>query len=589
MRRLLATALTCLALTVSGLAFGAIPAHAEGEPVISAVDVSTPGHAKGTVTTTSAYVGIGIRENGGNLAQTSTVQPVSGSVTFDFETWGLTSGTVWVIGCATPDSSACGEPVESVPFAPLDVTPEVIFPQDTTIGPGQDYAIDVTDSGGGRLLAVWIGGSTWLQHNGSTVLNLTADGQGQLVIHRCSSWEFGPCRETSVVHALTVNRTISAITSVAWNSAKPTVLEPTIRVDEDGPIALTWYINRVPDGSVVDGFGGEVTGLTPDVDGALHPSLDITGLGTGQYKLMGSVSQAIADFGTVTGNLAENLPGSLKFGVDVTPPVIGSVTLSANSLYPYKDGYRDAVKVSFPGNVGSTDVARLTVVRDSTGETVRTLTTNCCNNAYTVTWGGRLSFDVPAPAGTYSLTVSLTDLAGNKARKFAGRVTVVRKKTSAHTLLRSLSAAGSKVDQSVGRCSTLRRPSLRGWAGSLGLYTNTKCRDTFKAGLIVTVHASRAPLGAVKYGKLRIDAYGGAAKAAPRSLAYLDYLQRSKEWLSASRMDPRVGIQDGLTVEGAKFVFDDRFMVWRLYTAKGAKYDIKSFKITLRYFTLVPE
>ena len=166
---------------------------------------------------------------------------------------------------------------------------------------------------------------------------------------------------------------------------------------------------------------------------------------------------------------------------------------------------------------------------------------------------------------------------------------MVRKKLAARTFRKTVSAGGSLKDQYVGRCSTLRKPSLRGWTGSLGLYTNTKCRRTFENSLIVTMHAVRTPLGAVKYGDFRVSAYGGAAKAAPRSLAYLEYLNRSEDWVADTRMSTSLTTHHGATRPGSNFVWGDRYVVWGAYTAMGAKYDIKNFTVTLKYFVLVAE
>jgi hypothetical protein len=600
MRRLLAPALACLALTVSGMAVTAGPAHAEGEPVISEIDLATPGHAKGTVTTSAPYAAVVLRDyySAIDVGQPVVLATQSGSAAFDLEAWGFQGGlVVSARACATAELSSCGTPVLTTDmFAPLDVQPEVTWPNDTTIGTGQGYSITVSDTGGGQLFATWSRDfdqtRTAVAHTGTTSLPLSNDGEGQVHVLRCNIDVPDACRDTGVARSLAVNREIYANASLPQvvndtpiSPAVGTKLQLNVYVNELSPVTLDWHLTRVSDGTAVDGFGGQVTGLGSDVASA-H-LLDLTGLGNGLYKLVGTVSKDTADFGTVTGTL----PGTLDFRVDNTAPVIGPVTKSASTVYPFQDGYQDTVTISVP-RTSYADVALLTIVRDSTGETIRTLSPYCpsCGKNFTFIWNARMYPATGVPAGTYSLTVSITDKASNRGEVSAGKVTVIRKKTEAHTYRKVVTAAGSKIDQRVGRCSTLRKPSLRGWAGSLGYYTNTKCRRTFDNSLVLTVHAVRAPQGAVKYGALRMWSYGGAAKAAPRSLAYFEILNRDDEWNEAStRMSPTLSSHGGAERVGAHFVSDDRYLFWRAYTAEGAKYDIKNFSVRLRYFTLVPE
>ena len=599
MRRQLAPALACLALTLSGLAVAVAPAYAEGEPVISAIDLSTPGHAKGTVTTTAPYVAVVLR---GYYTQYELSAPAfipvsAGSAAFDLEGWGIDDPVVVSArSCTTQLLASCGMPGFSDAFVPLDVEPQIAWPEDTTIGTGQEYAISViADPGGGELVAEWSRDSikAAIDPDGSTSLPLSIDGAGEVRVSRCQHYSPGYyCHDTGLIHSLTVNREIWATASLPQvandtpiSPALGTKLTVNIFVDEPGPVTLDWHLERVSDGSTVIGFGGQIAGY--GYGAPKETQLDLSGLGNGSYRFVGSTSKESIEFGTVTGDMRQQP----EFRVDNTAPVIGAVTKTDTSIYPYKDGYRDSASVSVP-RTSYSDIARLKIVSDSTGQTIRTLAPYCnsCSTKWTFPWNGRVYPDTPAPAGTYSLTLSITDKAGNHSEASAGKLTIVRRKTEAHTFRKSVTAAASKVDQRVGRCSTLRQPSLRGWAGSLGYYTNTKCRRTFDNSLVLTVHALRTPRGAVKYGVLRMWSYGGAAKAAPRSLAYFEILNRDDEWNEAStRMSPTLSSHGGAERVGAHFVFDDRYLIWRAYTAEGAKYDIKNFSVRLKYFVLIPE
>jgi len=593
MRRLLAPVLATLALTASGLALTTNPAHAAGEPVISAIDVSTPGHATGTVTSDAAYVAVVLHANGAawELGEPTFVGTTGGSASFDLETWGLDTGVVSARACTGQTIDSCGLPALSPSFTPLDVTPQVTWPEDTTIGTGQVYTVSVSDTAGGNLVAQWEHDywqtDTALSRSEPTTLPLTGDGEGDITVRRCSSLAWNVCHATGVRH-VTVNRVLSNWSEDYWlgeiSPAVGTKAEPVIHVYEGQSFTLDWHVTDSATGQALPGVGGQIADLTADAEGNIRPVFDLGAVTTNNknYDIEGTLSYQDPDFGTVTGPIR-----AMTFRIDTVAPAISSIKVSASSVYPYADGYRDKVTVTVQP-VGSDQYATVRLeVLNSSDTVIKSFPLASGYDASQFVWNGKTGSGTFAPAGGYHFRATIKDQAKNPGQLIQGSVTVVRKKLVARTFKKTVSAAGSLEDQYVGRCSTLRKPSLRGWSGSLGLYTNTKCRRTFEDGLIVTVHAVRTPAGAVRYGDFRVSAYGGAAKAAPRSLAYLEYLNRAEDWVADTRMGTSLTTHNGATRAGSNFVWGDRYVVWGAYTAEGAKYDIKSFTVRLTYFVLV--
>lgn len=605
MRRFLVPALTALTLAGSGLALAAAPASAAYATSLGPLSTATTGHVTGTVTTDAPYVRVSVRDDAwGFETDSHTVAAhAGGDVAFDLETWGVGNGTVIVEACQAAET-ACDAWVTS-DFVASDAAPTLAWPEDVTIGGTQEYAVTVTDAnGGGILRAVWEH-DYWqdlqtLSADAPTPLALQGNGQGAVRVFRCHEVGINVCRDTGVTREITVRRSIGSSVSLpqteggwAISPAAGTELDAVITPSVSGEYTFDWAVTRSSDGAAT-GVGGQETGLATDAEGRLHAFLDVTGLGNGLYTLEGTLTNTddafVAEFGTVSGATYE-----VGFNVDVTGPTVTGLTRSRTTVYPYRDNYQDTVGLT----VRTTgyqyyDTVQVKVQRnldaDPELETVRTLATTSSDDVnHRATWSGRRGDGSSAPAGTYTLVGVAFDKAGNRHELAQGTITVVRKRLSAlRTYKRTASATGTLEAQQVGRCSTLRKPSLRGWAGSMGLYTNTRCRRTFEDSLVLTIHAMQMPRAA-RYGDLRVAAYGGAAKAAPRSLAYLAYINRQDDLVASTQMSTRLTTHNGALRPGANFVFDDRYVVWSTYTAEGARYDIKNFTVTLKYQVLVAE
>lgn len=199
-------------------------------------------------------------------------------------------------------------------------------------------------------------------------------------------------------------------------------------------------------------------------------------------------------------------------------------------------------------------------------------------------WNGTNTAGEAVPAGTYTVFAlnSSEEEAGATANVVVSRQHLIRK-----TFRPTNVNAGRYAIKYVGRCSTLRKPSRRGWAGSAGFYANTKCKtQTWNASAVVGVYVVRVP-GAARYIDMHVDTYGGAAKAKPRSRAAIEYWSNTlNDWTATKFVASNVGWHNGLTRSATPMVDSDRYLGWRFAAAYKSQYDVKQFRVVVRYDVL---
>lgn len=280
---------------------------------------------------------------------------------------------------------------------------------------------------------------------------------------------------------------------------------------------------------------------------------------------------------------------------DRTPPVVQASSASPATFYPVVDGFRDTKRVDFVVTDETTTahtVLTIDVVGGPDNASLRTYTrSQVAPIQDSWQWDGRTTEGTLAPAGTYQMLVSATDPDGNVSESYGIPVTVSHARLVTKSFRRTVRAAGSKVDQFVGGCSALRRPSARGWTGSLGLYSNTRCRSDGQRSVVATAHAIRVPRAFQnRYGSLTVKLYGGAARSRPSSKALLEYLRvRDKEWVQDKFVGSPVGTKSGNTATAGLFVHEkstEPWVAWGLMTAVGHRYDVRDFTVVLTYTVL---
>ena len=260
------------------------------------------------------------------------------------------------------------------------------------------------------------------------------------------------------------------------------------------------------------------------------------------------------------------------------PPDVTAITSSPTTIYPRIATAKRPASTTITVTSTTNDVTSLEV-RDAADATVQTFDLTASD---TTQWNGRDTGGNLVPAGSYTLIA----FNGTEAATVTGTVTVslqhlVRKTYTVQTL------PTKAYFKQVGRCSTLRKPSRRGWAGSYGYYANTKCRtQTWTASSVITVHAVRVP-AAERYVDARIDAYGGAAKAQPGSRAGIDYWNNpGQKWVGFRFAGSKVAWHSGATLSATPLIDAQRFIAWRFYTAFKAQYDLAKFRVVVHYDVL---
>lgn len=264
-----------------------------------------------------------------------------------------------------------------------------------------------------------------------------------------------------------------------------------------------------------------------------------------------------------------------------TAPDITGITVSNSTIYPLIG------TAERPGNttitvVGQGGTVDHLEVRDATNATVHTLELGF--DGQSIAWQGRNANDVLLPAGTYTI-VAIGTAPGFEESPHTAQLTISRQHLVRTTFTRTI-AANRYALKLVGKCSTLRKPSRRGWAGSLGFYANTRCRtQTWNASRVLTLNATRLP-AAERYVDLHIDAYGGGAKARPGSRGEISYFTNDTDLTAVKFVGSKVGWHNGLTRSAGNLVDSNGWVAWRFATAFKSKYDVAKFRVVVRYDVL---
>ena len=599
MRRALVALLIACSATVVGVA----PAGAATAPIIDTMDwATTPGHVTGTVTSDAAWVHVALGEHGtwpgdkGFFA----VDPVSHQASFDLETWGFHSAggpatQVGVTPCTSDALASCttdgDQPLTlSEVFQPTDVRPEItLSPADGTVGAGEQLDLTVSDPvGGGLLKAWWIaqedGGTTAAQvidRNGTTQVTI-GEGVGTVRVVRCSDL---PTAELSCHHfeppldyPVEAHRTDTVLASVAGPA---TAAHPSIDVTihstlGDSVVTVDWRLTNPWGGELPEAPSGHATGTTA-ADGTFSFSVDATGLPTDAYGLTGSVHVTSPTWGEFTTALPAEGPW---IDVDTDAPSVTSITASRSIVRP-ESSTNSTVGIDALGpNAGAGDAF---VVLNPSGQPIRVLDTTVePGTAWHASFDGRRDDGTPLPSGVY--TIILRDPAGNVG---GTSVTVRVQRLVSKTYRVNLTARGSKVDQYVGRCSSLRTPASRGWSSSLGYYANTRCRSTRWAdAAVATQHRTVLPVAA-SYVDVQLSTYSGASRGYGRSQAVMLYDNPSETAAVASRtLGSPLATRAAARVPAAKVlrtVGGRRYVYWEVATAYGQRYDVKGFTIVAHY------
>lgn len=279
---------------------------------------------------------------------------------------------------------------------------------------------------------------------------------------------------------------------------------------------------------------------------------------------------------------------------DVTAPTV-SADVSNTIVFPARDGYRDHIKIT----ASADEPARFelwTWPVDPDTPARRVAHTDAMAAGRTVRWTTRFRWytddEDRVLSGDRVFEVRAIDEAGNVgSAQQVVEVDAARtlKVTAAYKLL----PAKYIYAKSVGRCSSLKRPSSHRWRGSLGYYSQTKCRARAKgASDVVVWHAAWLPMPLRRndYHRIWIDGWGGAARHQRSAYAVFglwdkkDHFHRTHQWTK------RVGWHTGAATRDKRFVRyqDGRpYLMWSVGLTDGSRFDVKKFGLWVEYTALI--
>ncbi|MFZ0323916.1 MAG: FlgD immunoglobulin-like domain containing protein [Actinomycetes bacterium] len=328
------------------------------------------------------------------------------------------------------------------------------------------------------------------------------------------------------------------------------------------------------------GFKLDGVQKTVDTSSPFSATLSLTGQAEGPH----TVSVVLCDAAGTT------CQGPNSNGVDVVKDTQGpswsALKANPSTFFPYRDGYRDTTRLSarVAGPAGSVRVD----IRSSGGAKVQHLDIGAVSRGLvTTTWNGRTSKGSVAKPGTYSFRFVGTDQHGVVGVSAAAKVVVSDDRLVKKTGSRSVTAVKSFLNNLSGDCSGVFKLGSKTpppyWSGGAGYYSNVSCRGQHSSALAGAVHGVAVP-SAIRYGKLRIDTYGGAAQKHGGTAAIF-YVRPNGDLAAGRTLGTAVGWHRGATAGMSAFV-SHRRVYWVAATVGGHWYNIKSFTVRYSYFVL---
>lgn len=588
MRRTTLQAAVAVLAGVPAMVGLAAPAQAFAAPAFSAVDVSTPGHARVAVSTDAPYVVAWLRSTTHSVRVTEPVfvPTANGEAAFDLETWGVDSAQVMARACADTAFANCDPIVLSGTFVPSDAAPSITWPGDDTVGAADVYSPDVADpEGGGLLVAVWKAERTVLDPGAAVALPLASDGAGSITVQRCSALAPTLCRSSGVTHEIEVNRVLEADGQLGPRYVNPDTAPLILQLHTlEGPAQTYTFDWQVADtaGVVVPGVGGIVENLIPDADGRFQAGIDVSALPDGLYSLVGRLAYTDPDFGEVGRHLDLG-----QFVIDRAAPAIATITFSSPSLYPYRDGFHDTVAVFFGGAENNT-TARVRVT-NADGLLLKKVSRSVQAMQAKFFWDGKDSSGTVVPAGTYTISADAVDAAGNQSVARTWTVTVKRQRLAWTTFNHTYPAVQTLDQVHVGSCSAVVKPSSYPWKGSIELRSASKCYRSGAPAVAETVHSVLLPAGTFVTGSVVLSVYG-ASTIDRMSEAKLFVRNGSGTWRAPRIVDQFLGWHPFDLDNVRQLLGTTQRLTWRVRLDRHQdKYALGSFKVQFSGGYLVAE
>ncbi len=367
--------------------------------------------------------------------------------------------------------------------------------------------------------------------------------------------------------------------------------------EETIPVDVSWEVvpASTPDAAPL------LTGSADDVPANQVPPLganDVLTHGT-RYLYRGTFEAEVGSghvMGKATTRFAwDSTVSATRIRLDTRDTYRKQTIRDAGVFFPERDPrgfryWRDEVNVVVLQEPGDEAVRidELTV-RNTAGAVVRNIT----DRSRATKWNGRRLNGDLVPEGVYAVEATISDLAGNTT-VLDSEVQVSHERIQQATWQRTVAPKRYLTDRFVGRCASLKIPARAAWRGSIGLRSSTsgrRCRDlqSQTASTIYGMTLPRTPLGdADLYEQVRVATYGGGTPGTGHSYLVHWYWSTGQEWIARSQFDKRLRWHAGQPV-GSNVVHGDPdkenpYIFWSAGLAEGAKYDVKSFKVTIQYW-----
>ncbi|QMW66166.1 hypothetical protein H4N58_18830 [Mumia sp. ZJ1417] len=299
---------------------------------------------------------------------------------------------------------------------------------------------------------------------------------------------------------------------------------------------------------------------------------------------------AVAD-GAYTASIRPAIDGSTPLDyatvrTNVTPPRAGvAPSVSAGAVFPWTDGYGDAITLTGPAATSEITATSSLQVLNSAGTVVWS------SAARSARWTGRSSAGAILPKGTYRVRSRFLDTDGLTGHSPTRNVTVSAARLVTRKVVEKVEPRRYATGTYTGKCGKVFRPARKGrtWKKSVGLASRHKCGGGKYDGAVeVTFGAWWPTLHDVS--SLRLEVVGGGHTRAKRNVAVGYSVKKNRELGKVRRLPARYGTRTMLAATGARarsYVNDRGEFYWGVIAYEGSRYDVKSFRITLTIRQLV--
>lgn len=213
------------------------------------------------------------------------------------------------------------------------------------------------------------------------------------------------------------------------------------------------------------------------------------------------------------GSICDGGTDAVRVLKDTRGPKFTDVDSSLGTVYPVKDNYKDAVKLS--ARVGEKSLGTKVEIRKSGGPLVRTINLGREDaGRVSVSWNGRKSNGNIVSKGKYLFRFVGTDVHGVVGKSNDKVIHVSDQKLVKKKVTKTVSGWGSKVSKFAGTCSSV----VRIGSSTVGLRSNSRGTCSGDGSIAATMHA--VSIGKAKrYGNLKVSMYGrGVTRNAPTAL-----------------------------------------------------------------------